>query len=194
MKHRVPDHIKAQLVLDAIEKDPSGRKGPRTIQRDIVYDSGIPLTWCVDAILLWSSARLKLFLFSEFVDQVMHEFCPEGYLRHHPCSSKIPRTPLTSLGPNDEWSADGHDKLNKIGIAIYGFRDKASGYWLSLHIVPNNRLNVVITYLYLSLVEEKGGKLLCTSRVHAAIIFSCRYASSKHDRLWLRNDRLICAG
>jgi len=40
---------------------------------------------------------------------------------------------------------------------VYSFRDKASGYWLSLRVVPNNRLNVVVTYLYLSLVEEKGG-------------------------------------
>jgi hypothetical protein len=88
----------------------------------------------------------------------MHEFCPEGYLRHNPRHAKIVCTPLVSLGPNDEWSADGHDKLMKIGIAVYGFRDKASGYWLSLRVVPNNRLNLVITYLYLSLVEEKGGE------------------------------------
>lgn len=88
----------------------------------------------------------------------MHDFCPEGFLRRHPRHSKIVRTPLTSLGPNDEWSADGHDKLASVGIAIYGFRDKASGYWLSLRVVPNNRLNIVIMYLYLSLIEEKGGE------------------------------------
>lgn len=88
----------------------------------------------------------------------MHDFCPHGFLHRHPHSSKTTRVPLTSLGPNDEWSADGHDKLNKIGIAIYGFRDKASGYWLSLRVLPNNRLNIAITYLYLSLVEETGGE------------------------------------
>jgi hypothetical protein len=88
----------------------------------------------------------------------MHEYCPEGYIRRHPLHPKTVRTPLTSLGPNDEWSADGHDKLTKIGIAIYGFRDKASGCWLSLKVLPNNRFNVAIAYTYLSLVEEKGGK------------------------------------
>ena len=87
----------------------------------------------------------------------MHEFCPEGFQRRHPKATKIHRVPLTSLGPNDEWSGDGHDKLCKIGMAIYGIRDKASGMWLGLWVVPNNRLNVVVAYLYLSLVEELGG-------------------------------------
>lgn len=156
IKHRVPDHIKTQLVLDAITKDPSGRKGPRTIKREILYENKIPLTRCV--LHLHSLPCLNMLMSPrEFVDEVMHEFCPEGYLRRHPCHSKTVRTPLVSLGPNDEWSADGHDKLVKIGIAIYGFRDKASGYWLSLRVVPNNRLNIIIMYLYLSLVEEKGG-------------------------------------
>ena len=88
----------------------------------------------------------------------MHEFCPDGYVRRNPLNMKIKRSPLSSLGPNDEWSADGHDKLIKIGIAAHGFHDKATGKWLSLRVVPNNRLNLVITYLYLSLVEERGGK------------------------------------
>lgn len=100
----------------------------------------------------------------------MHEFCPEGYQRRHPRHSKIKRSPLSSLGPNDEWSADGHDKLMKIGIAVYGFRDKASGKWLSLKVVPNNRLNVVITYLYLSLVEERGGMSNCCITVFSYLV------------------------
>lgn len=117
----------------------------------------------------------------------MHDFCPEGYIQRHPCHAKMPRIPLVSLGPNDEWSADGHDKLKKIGIAIYGFRDKATGYWLSLRVVPNNRLNIVITYLYLSLVEEKGGEITCVL-VNSSILTCisnnyynyCRNASSEH--------------
>ena len=89
----------------------------------------------------------------------MHEFCPEGFERRHPKATKIHRIPLMSLGPNDEWSGDGHDKLCKIGMAIYGIHDKASGMWLGLWVVPNNRLNIVVAYLYLSLVEERGGNV-----------------------------------
>lgn len=47
MKHRLPDHIKTQLVLDAITRDVSGRKGPKTIKREILFESGIPITRCV---------------------------------------------------------------------------------------------------------------------------------------------------
>lgn len=52
MKNRVPNHIKTQLVADAVARDPSGRKGPRTIKQEITYDTGIPLTRCVIAALL----------------------------------------------------------------------------------------------------------------------------------------------
>ena len=93
----------------------------------------------------------------DFIDATMHEFCPEGFSRRHPEATKVHRVPLMSLGPNDEWSGDGHDKLCKIGMAIYGIRDKVSGMWLGLWVVPNNCLNIVIAYLYLSLVEECGG-------------------------------------
>ena len=160
MKERLLHHQQAQLVLDEITRDPNGRKGPRTIKRDIALETGIHLTRSVPfinvplafAILINPSHS------SDFVDGIMHEFCPDGYVRRNPLNMKIKRSPLSSLGPNDEWSADGHDKLIKIGIAVYGFRDKATGKWLSLRVVPNNRLNLVITYLYLSLVEERGGK------------------------------------
>lgn len=87
----------------------------------------------------------------------MHEHCPEGFQRRHLEAHKVVRVPLTSLGPNDEWSGDGHDKLKKIGMAVYGIRDKASSKWLLLKVMPNNRLNIVVAYLYLCLVEELGG-------------------------------------
>lgn len=87
----------------------------------------------------------------------MHTYAPEGFHKRVPTANKIHRTPLTSLGPNDEWSGDGHDKLNKIGFPIYGIRDKASGKWLGLWVVPNNRLAHVVAYLYLTVIEEVGG-------------------------------------
>jgi len=160
MKEHIPHHLQAQLILDEITRDPTGQKGPQTIKQDIAFNTGINLTRSVRFIkaCLFFAILINITHSSEFVDGIMHEFCPEGYVKRHPLHAKVKRSPLTSLGPNDEWSANGHDKLMKIGIAVYGFRDKASGKWLSLRVVPNNRLNVVIAYLYLSLVEERGGK------------------------------------
>jgi hypothetical protein len=90
----------------------------------------------------------------------MHHHAPEAFSTRHPTAKKIIRTPLTSAGPNEEWSGDGHDKLNKLGFGVYGIRDKASGKWLGLWLVPNNRKGETIGYLYLSLVEELGGTLI----------------------------------
>ena len=57
-------------------------------------------------------------------------------------------------------SGDGHDKLASIGFPIWGIRDKFSGKWLGLWVVPNNRLKDVVAYLYLSLIKELGGENL----------------------------------
>jgi hypothetical protein len=88
----------------------------------------------------------------------MHIFAPEGFSKRKPEAKKTHCVQLTSTGPNEEWCGDGHDKLNKIGIEIYGIRDKASGYWLGLWPVPNNRIKEVVAYLYLLLIEERNGK------------------------------------
>jgi hypothetical protein len=88
----------------------------------------------------------------------MHIFAPEGFGKRRPEAKKTHRTQLTSTGPNEEWCGDGHDKLNKIGIEVYGIRDKASGFWLGLWPVPNNRIKEVVAYLYLLLIEEYRGK------------------------------------
>ena len=87
----------------------------------------------------------------------MLEMDPEGFQKRHPSAQKVIRMPLVSLGPNDKWCGDGHDKLNKIGIGIYGIRDKFSGFWLGLWALPNNRLGNAIAYLYLCLVEDMKG-------------------------------------
>jgi hypothetical protein len=86
---------------------------------------------------------------------------PEGFAMREPTASKKTRTALVSLGPHHEWSADGHDKLSRIGFPIWAVRDKWSGKWLGLWVVPNNRLKHAVAYLYLSLVKRLGGQWLC---------------------------------
>jgi hypothetical protein len=83
---------------------------------------------------------------------------PDGFKNREPMSKRIVRSQLVSLGPHHEWSGDGHDKLASIGFPIWGIRDKFSGKWLGLWVVPNNRLKDVVAYLYLSLIEELGGE------------------------------------
>ena len=97
-----------------------------------------------------------LCLGSEDICETMKNLDPEGFQKQHLSAKKVIWTQLTSLGPNDEWCGDGHDKLNKIGIGIYGICDKFSGFWLRLWAVSNNRLGDVVAHLYLCLVEKKG--------------------------------------
>ena len=82
---------------------------------------------------------------------------PEGFALRDPTSKRIKRRPLVNIGIHEEWSGDGHDKLKRIGLAIYGIRDVWSGKWLGLWVIPDNRLKDVIAYLWLCLVEEYGG-------------------------------------
>lgn len=95
---------------------------------------------------------------SETVRSEMRLQDPKGFLLREPSAKKVHRGVLFCLGPHHEWSADGHDKLTSIGFPIWGVRDKWSGKWLCLCVVPNNRLHRAIAYLYLKLVEKLEGK------------------------------------
>ena len=90
----------------------------------------------------------------------MHAQDPAGFAQREPSAKKVHRGVLISLGPHHEWSADGHDKLSAIGFPIWGVRDKWSGKWLGLWVVPNNRLKHSVAYLYLKLVAELGGTII----------------------------------
>lgn len=82
---------------------------------------------------------------------------PGGFDIRWPEQKKIDRKPIVSIGPNEQWSADGHDKLKQIGFPIYGFRDVWSANWLKAWVVPDNRLQLIIAYLLLWLIWYLGG-------------------------------------
>ena len=65
---------------------------------------------------------------------------------------------LPCEGPNDVWLCDGHDKLGGYGFTLWGLRDKFSQKWLALWVLPNNRIDQVVPYLWLKLVHDLGGK------------------------------------
>ncbi|KAF9511735.1 hypothetical protein BS47DRAFT_1363611 [Hydnum rufescens UP504] len=75
----------------------------------------------------------------DFVANTMRMYDPSGFENREPTAKKIKRFPIVSLGPNAEWS------------------DVASGKYLGLWVLPDNRLGEAVGYLYLSLVEELGG-------------------------------------
>ncbi|KIJ48438.1 hypothetical protein M422DRAFT_247775 [Sphaerobolus stellatus SS14] len=134
----LPATVKQQLVLDQMAADPLSRRGPRTVREAIVNATGLPLTQI-------------------YVTEEMQLQDPDGFLLRQPGSRKIKCFQLVVLGPHQEWSGDGHDKLTAIGFPVWGVRDVWSGVWLGLWVLPNNRLKAAIAYLYLSLVEKMGG-------------------------------------
>jgi len=120
----------------------------------------------------------------DYINHEMHVQDPDGFTICEPSAhKKVFRVPLVSLGPHHEWSADGHDKLTKLGFPIWGIRDKWSGKWLGLWVVPNNRLKVTIGYLYLLLVKKLGGESSIEFSGNR-LTRSTRNAYAKYDRLW----------
>ncbi|KAF8579866.1 hypothetical protein K439DRAFT_1648370 [Ramaria rubella] len=112
-------------------KDPLNRCGPCFVKGIIARRTGIHLT-------------------RDYVEMEMHIQEPKGFTLHDPTAKKIHWVPLVVLGPNYEWSADGHDKLSSIRFPVWGIRDV-------LWVIPNNHIGIAIAYLYLLLVEELGG-------------------------------------
>ncbi|KAJ2918367.1 hypothetical protein MD484_g2022, partial [Candolleomyces efflorescens] len=133
-----------QMVVRAMEADPTGHHGVRTTQALIAHTDLVHIPRRV-------------------VDSIMHTHHPEGFFARGPNAKRIFRVKKIPVGIHEKWAADGHDKLSKIGFPIYAIVDDATGRWLGAWVVPNNRLGHVVAYLYLCLVEEYGGMPLQTS-------------------------------
>lgn len=127
-----------QMVADQMSLDPSGRIGKTVTKHEIAVRTGLHLK-------------------RRTVGDIQKILDPEAAAARYPTARKVLRVPLTSNGPNEVWCCDGHDKLCKYGFAIWGIRDKFSRKWLGLWVVPNNRIGIVVAYLWLSLVRELGG-------------------------------------
>ncbi len=96
-------------------------------------------------------------VFSDFISEVMHTHDNEGFEIRQPKSKRVPKYPQ-ALGIHQRWSADGYDKLNKIGFLIYAIVDDATSKWLEAWVVPNNCTGDVVACLFLETVEKYGGK------------------------------------
>ncbi|KAA1105901.1 hypothetical protein PGT21_023607 [Puccinia graminis f. sp. tritici] len=69
----------------------------------------------------------------------------------------LKRRVFNTPGPNFIWSADGHDKLKKFGLTIYGFIDAWSRKILGIYVHITNNDPRHIGYYYLQLVKQMGG-------------------------------------
>lgn len=99
-----------------------------------------------------------IFFLSDFIMNFRKEFHSENAARRHPAARHLHNSMIWSLGPNEEWCLDGHEKiLRAMGIAIWGVNDKYSRHELGLWAVPNARVAGVPPVLYLQLVRKYGG-------------------------------------
>jgi hypothetical protein len=124
----------------------------------------------------------------DFVSEVMHVHDPDGFDLREPTAKRLFRVPTDPVhvhepddsdlrepaakklcrGPkvpigikiHERWAGDGHDKLYKIGFPVWVVVDDATSKWLGAWVVPCNRLNDIIAYLFLCLVEKFGGSFI----------------------------------
>jgi len=137
-EHDLTRETVVRLIAEQIQMDPSRRAGVNTIKKQVALRTGVHLR-------------------RDTVSEIQRVLDPAGVDARNPTSRRIQRVPLTSEGPNDVWCCDGHDKLVKYGFAIWGFRDKFSRKWLGLWVIPNNRIGIVVAYLWLKVVRQLGG-------------------------------------
>jgi hypothetical protein len=57
----------------------------------------------------------------KFIEMIMKAADPEGFILRTPgYTIKPKRAPMFGVGPNAQWSADGHDKLAQFNVKIMG--------------------------------------------------------------------------
>ncbi|KAG8820853.1 hypothetical protein FRB91_006307 [Serendipita sp. 411] len=141
----------------------------------------------------WGSRRLReklaardIHLPRDFINEFLKVLEPQQVINRHPRARAVHRHGLHSIGPNEEWSVDGHDKLvTTMGIGIWGAVDKFSRLVVSHFAVPNNRLADTALACYILLIQKAGGIPLCvvsdkgseTGKMHAVqVALRNRYA------------------
>ena len=102
----------------------------------------------------------------------MHTHDREAFATCEPTAKCIHRVKKYPIGIHQRWSADGHDKLYKIGFPIWAIVDDATSKWLGAWVVPSNRMGNVIAYLWLCAVQKYGGKWIFVLLVVVFLIFS----------------------
>lgn len=93
--------------------------------------------------------------FRDFITVFRKANNPEGAAGRHPVTRQLHGSHLNSMGRDEEWGADGHEKLAEtMDIHVYGLIDKFSRLELLLLAVPNARIPEVVLLLYLRLIKR----------------------------------------
>jgi len=138
-KCQLPETVQTQHIVDEMERDTANTNGPRWIKTTLSM-KGVHIP-------------------RSTIEHVMHAYAPQGFVDRHPLSHRktLVRTPLTSVGPDEEWSIDGHDKLAHAGFGIYGIVDKWGGGKLQFSVLPSNRKAKACLVVFLRCAKERGG-------------------------------------
>jgi hypothetical protein len=95
---------------------------------------------------------------SDFITTFHRNYDKESSDARHPVTRKQHTHGLWSVGPNEEWCVDGHEKiLLSMGIVVYSINDKYSRKELCLEAMPSARVPEIPSVLYLRLVRVLGG-------------------------------------
>ena len=101
------------------------------------------------------SSHSLVFLNRRKIQLILYQINPDGVERRR-CGVLVRRR-VRFPGPDHIWSADGHDKLQKWGIRIYGFINAWSRCILGLFVhVTNHNPRHIILY-YLEMIRKCGG-------------------------------------
>jgi hypothetical protein len=93
---------KEQLVIGRMEKDPSKAHGVANVKARIAHEQGVHLS-------------------RDYVAEVMHLHDKDAFESRDPSVKKIfSGQKKVPLGIHERWSADGHDKLYRIGFSDLG--------------------------------------------------------------------------
>lgn len=112
-----------------------------------------------EIIVLTSIDIILIHIYRGLTEAVMRAFAPQGFVTRRPNSKQLKRSTLVAVGPDAEWSVDGHDKLKGIGMEVYGIRDKWGGKFIHYVVLPSNRFADIIGVVLLDCVLKCGGTL-----------------------------------
>jgi hypothetical protein len=114
-------------------------------------------------------------------------------------ANRIRRSILSSIGPNHQHHADGHEKLNAqalnmggVCLNIYGIKDQWSSFILYLVFIPNNRLATTIGHVYLDCVENLKYMCKYSSLIYDPMLMYFEFLNSNPHNLchwWRQRNR-----
>jgi hypothetical protein len=146
-------------VMHKLADDANSSSGPNTIQASLAQD-GIHIPMYVFHFYILLRKYINILVYRNTIKDIMKEVNPDGFIQRDPKNKGKRKQHIgrvLTAGPHDKWAGDGHEKLKAIGFPIYGIRD----YWGKIHticVVPNDRNEHIVDYVYLFTVAKNHGR------------------------------------